>query len=370
MAPEKHAVLGASSAHRWINCPPSAQLCAAQPDTVSPYAEEGTQAHAVCEYMIHKTLLGDQTEDLGFEPTDEMIEAARGYRDFIVREMGKEKCWQLCVEQRVDYSEWAPGGFGTVDCLAVTDGAMMIFDFKYGQGVQVSAENNPQMMCYALGGLAMFGTLYSIYDVTMSIYQPRIGNISTWTITVPDLLIWAKEVLEPAAQLAYSGGGEAKAGDWCRFCRIKATCKALAEQNMELVKLDFPTPLGMTYEEMAQILPKLDMLRDWAESVKDYALDQALRGARIPGYKLVEGRSVRKFRSEADACLKIKTAGFNPYITKMKGLTELQREMGRKKFDEICGEELIKPAGKPALVPVTDKRPEIDLSAAADFADN
>lgn len=369
MAPEKHALLGASSAHRWINCPPSARLCEALPDTASPYAAEGTQAHAVCEDLIRRTILAETPEPLGFEPTDEMIEASRGYRDYIMGALGTEQAWQICVEQKVDYSAWAPEGFGTVDCLAVTDGALKIFDFKYGQGVPVSAEGNPQMMCYALGGLSMFQSLYDIYSVTMTIYQPRIGNISRWAITVPELLIWARETLEPAARLAYKGEGDQTPGDWCRFCKAKATCRALANQNLELARLDFPEPIGMSNAEIAGILPKVGMLLDWAEAVKGHALDRALRGETIPGYKLVEGRSVRKFRSEADACLKIKQAGYNPYITKMKGLTDLQKEMGKKKFDEVCGDELIKPAGKPALVPVTDKRPEMHLDAAADFAD-
>lgn len=368
MAPEKHALLSASAAHRWLKCPPSAKICAELPDTASPYAEEGSRAHALCEFLILREL-GEKAEKPDFEVTDEMLEAAMLYRDHVLNEIrGGMKDPEICVEQRVDYSRWAPEGFGTVDCLAVADGVMKIFDFKYGQGVEVDAEWNPQLLCYALGGYEMFSPIYDIRSVDLTIFQPRRNHISTFRLTAKELLDWAETTLAPAAKLAYEGQGDANPGEWCRFCKAKATCRALAEQSMELAKLDFPEPIGMSDSEIARVLPKLDLLIDWADSLKDYALEMAICGKRkYPGYKLVEGRSVRRFRSEADACLKIKEAGFNPYITKMKGITELQRDMGRKRFEEVCGGELIKPAGKPALVPVTDPRPELNLSAAADF---
>lgn len=368
MAPEKHAILGASSAFRWINCPPSALLNAVIADTPSSYAEEGTKAHALCEYLLLKKL-GENPE----VPTDydeEMFSAAEGYRDYLIGEMEKMETWPtVLIEQRVDYSRWAPEGFGTVDCLAASGNEMKIFDFKYGQGVEVSAEQNPQLMCYALGGLELLRGLYNIHNISMHIYQPRRENISVFTMTAFDLLRWAEHTLKPAALKAWNGLGDANPGEWCRFCRAKATCRALEQQNMELAKLDFPEPIGMSAGEIAKILPKLDLLIDWAGAVKEHALFRAMQGERFPGYKLVEGRSVRKFSSEADACLAIKEAGFNPYITKMKGLTELQKEMGKKAFDQACSGLLVKPQGKPVLVPESDKRPAIDRSAAADFAD-
>ena len=320
MAPEKHALLGASSAHRWINCPPSAQLCADVPDTGSPYAAEGTLAHAWCEYLL-LTALGKKAEKPEEQPAEEMLEAAIGYRDFVLNALNNvEGQLQIFVEQRVDFSDWVPEGFGTVDCLAVSDGVLKVFDFKYGQGVEVDADRTPQLMCYALGGYAMLNRLYGIYDISLNIYQPRRNHISSFSLTAAELLIWAKETLEPAAHLAYNGDGDLNAGDWCRFCKVKATCRALANRSRELALLDFPEPSALTTEEIAGILPKLDLLTDWANALKDYALDQALSGVKYDGYKLVAGRSVRKFRSEADACLKSKAAGYNPYITKMKGL--------------------------------------------------
>ena len=224
-------------------------------------------------------------------------------------------------------------------------------------------------MCYALGGLELLGPLYEISDISLHIYQPRRNHISVFSLKTEELLNWAETVLKPAAQLAWEGKGEANPGDWCRFCKAKASCRALEKQSLELAKLDFPEPIGMSAKEISDVLPKLDLLIEWAGAVKDHALVRAMQVEKFPGYKLVAGRSVRKFSSEADACLAIKAAGFNPYLTKMKGLTELQKEMGKKAFEEACGGLLIKPQGKPALVPETDKRPAIDLSAAADFAD-
>ena len=379
MAPEKHALLGASSAHRWINCPPSALLCAALPDSPSPYAEEGTKAHALCEELLNRAIQGPVASGQWPGGTDdEMLEAAMGYEAYVLGELGfgdspvegqSPETPAVFIEQRVDYSRWAPEGFGTVDCLAVAGNEMKVFDFKYGQGVEVDAEWNPQLLCYALGGLELLRSLYEIQSISLHIYQPRRNHVSVFSLKTEELLTWAETVLEPAAQLAYEGKGDAKAGDWCRFCKAKATCRTLEQQNMELERLDFPEPISMSAWEVASVLPKLDLLIDWAGAVKEHALFRAMQGEKFPGYKLVEGRAVRKFKSEADACLKIKEAGYSPYITKMKGLTELRKEMGGKTFDEVCGDLLIKPAGKPALVPEADKRPAIDLSAAADFAD-
>lgn len=369
MAPEKHAVLGASSAHRWMNCPPSALLCAVLPDSPSPYAEEGTKAHALCEYML-RSALGEPAEAPDFVYDDEMLQAASGYRAYVLTEIHADGADPFVfIEQRVDYSRWAPEGFGTVDCLAVAGSTLMVFDFKYGQGVEVSADWNPQLLCYALGGLELLDPIYGITDIALHIYQPRRGHVSSFSLKRGALLDWAENTLKPAALLAWEGRGDANPGDWCRFCKAKATCRALEKQNLELAKLDFPEPIGMSAAEISEVLPKLDLLIDWAGAVKEHALYRAIQGERFPGYKLVEGRSVRKFRSEADACLKIKEAGFNPYITRMKGLTELRREMGGKTFEATCGSLLIKPAGKPALVPESDKRPAIELTAAADFAE-
>ena len=370
MAPEKHALLSASSAHRWLNCPPSAKLCAEAPDTTSPYAEEGTRAHALCEFLLREAL-GMPAEPPDFPYDEEMLDCAEQYRDYVLGrlESAGAPIDLVCIEQKVNYSKYAPDGYGTVDCLAIVANTLAVFDFKYGQGVEVDAHDNPQLLYYALGGLEMFGYLYDIEEVVLEIFQPR-RNHNSWAGYNPEDVINWGIAHQATAELAAKGEGELNPGDWCRFCNVKAYCYALAQRNMELAALDFPHPDSLNDAEIAVILPKLDMLTDWASALKEYALERALAGHKFPGYKLVEGRSVRRFKSEADACVKIKQAGFDPYITKMKGLTELQKEMGKKQFEEVCGGELIKPAGKPALVPESDKRPELDISASADFAEN
>lgn len=373
--PDQHAVLSASSSHRWIACPPSALLCAKGKDTPSEFAMQGTDAHSLCEYKVKKALgqaAKDPTEDLTYFDS-EMADSTDLYAQFVLEqtEAAKEKCSDpiVLVEQRLDFSKWVPGGFGTGDCVIVADGTLTVIDFKYGVGVLVSAEQNLQMMCYALGALELFDGIYDIKEVSMTIFQPRRDNVSTYTITKEELLRWADEVLSPAAQLAAKGEGEFKAGSHCQFCKAKATCRKRAEYNLELARYDFEMPANLEDEEIEVILSKADELVSRAADVKEYALQQAVSGKEWTGWKLVEGRSNRRYVNEAAAAEKVKAAGYDPYDHKVLGITAMTKLLGKTKFEELLGGYIEKPQGKPTLVPMSDKRPAMN-TAANDFKED
>lgn len=370
--PGKHALLSASSAHRWLLCPPSAKECAKLPDVSSEYARQGTDAHTLCEYKVKKALgrkMKDPTEDLTFY-NEEMEEYASEYAQFIMESLSaaKEHCKDplVLVEQRLDFSRWVPGGFGTGDCVIVADDTLMVIDFKYGLGVLVEAEKNSQMMCYALGALSLFDGIYDIKEVNMTIFQPRRENVSTASMTKEELLHWAETVLKPTAELAAQGKGEYKAGDHCRFCKLKATCRKRAEYNLELAKYDFAVPSTLEDEEIEIVLSKADELVNWAGEVKEYALQQALSGKSWKGWKLVEGRSNRRYVSEEAVAAKVEEAGYDPYEKKLLGITAMTKQLGKKKFDELLKGLIEKPQGKPVLVPESDKRPALH-TAVDDF---
>ena len=370
----KHAYLAASASHRWLKCPPSARLCAQEEDRGSPYAQQGTDAHELCQYLLESALgrdCRDPTNNLTWYD-GEMQEAAEGYRDFVLEQIAdaRKTCPDplVCVEQVLDFSKWVEHGFGTGDCVIVADDLLHVIDFKYGVGVLVEAEDNSQLKLYALGAIDAFGDLYDIRRVRLSIYQPRRANISSWEMTKDDLLAWAENVLAPIAKLAYAGEGQYAAGDHCVFCKAKATCRARAEYNLELAKLEMAEAPTMSPEEISEILPRIDSLVSWAEDVKAYALRQALCGTRFPGWKLVEGRSNRRFTDEALAARIAEDAGFEPWERKLLGISALQKQMGRKQFDELLGSLVTKPPGKPVLAPETDKRP-IYNTAQTDFED-
>lgn len=358
----KHAFLSASSAHRWLPCPPSAKLCAENKDESSPYAKQGSDAHELCEYKVLHALgqdVKDPTEDLDYFDT-EMDESTDSYCSFVMEQYEKAKQYckdpKVLVEQRLDYSKWVPDGFGTGDCLIIADKVLQIIDFKYGLGILVDAENNPQMMCYALGALDTYDGIYDIESVEMTIFQPRRDNVSTFTISKTDLLKWADEYLAPIAQLAYNGEGEFKAGDHCQFCKVKATCRKRAEYSMELAVYEFKEPATLDDTEIAEILPKIDNLVAWANDIKEYALQQAMSGAEYPGFKVVEGRSVRKYTDEAAVAAAVTDAGYDPYEKKVLGITAMTSLLGKKRFEELLGGMITKPPGKPTLVPESDKR--------------
>ena len=368
----KHAYLSASASHRWLACPPSAKLCAQEEDRGSPYAQQGTDAHELCQYLVERALgynVRDPTEDLTYYDS-EMREAAEGYCSFVMEQVAgaKELCRDplVCVEQTLDFSKWVEHGFGTGDCVIIADGLLHVIDFKYGVGVLVSATDNSQLKCYALGALDTFGDLYEISRIRLSIFQPRRENVDTFDLTKEELLKWADEVLAPAAKLAYEGEGEFHAGDHCQFCKVKANCRKRAEYAMELAKYDFAEAPTLDEDEIAAILPQIDTLVSWAEDIKDYALQQALSGVRYPHYKLVEGRSNRKYTDEGAVAAVVLNAGYDPYEKKLLGITAMTKQLGKKRFEELLSGLVVKPQGKPVLVPDTDKRPEFS-TAQNDF---
>lgn len=373
----KHAYLSASASHRWLACPPSAKLCANILDQASEYAQQGTDCHELCAYLVEKALgrdVIDPTENLTYYDA-EMQNCAEEYRNYVLEqiEAAKEFCKdpQVMIEQRLDFSRWVENGFGTGDCVIVADEVLQIIDYKHGLGILVSAGDdeyggNSQMMCYALGALEVFGDIYDINQIKMTIFQPRRNNISTYTISKEDLLKWADEVLAPTAQLAYVGKGEFNAGDHCTFCKVKATCRKRAEYNLELAKYDFKMPATLDDTEIAAILEKVDEMISWGNDIKDYALQQAQSGVHFEGWKIVEGRSNRKYTDENAVADTVKDAGFDPYEKKLLGITSMSTLLGKKKFEELLGGLIYKPPGKPTLVPESDKRPAMN-TAKDDF---
>nr|DAV66444.1 MAG TPA: Protein of unknown function (DUF2800) [Caudoviricetes sp.] len=372
----RHALLSASSSDRWLHCPPSARLCEGYEDKGSDYAAEGTDAHTLCEARL-KLKLGmavwDPVEDLSWYNA-EMEDCANGYADYVreLLEVAKQTCTDpvLLIEQRVNFSRWVKEGFGTADCIIIADGVMNIVDYKHGKGVEVSAEANPQMMLYALGALEIFDGIYDITEVRMTIYQPRKSNVSVYAMSKDSLLEWANNDLVPKAKLAYEGKGEFQCGDWCRFCKAKAECRERAAANLELAKYEFQEPPLLDDTEIAEILGKVDALASWASDVKEYALRKALCGHEWPGWKLCEGRSVRRYVSEDAVAQAVRDAGYNPYEEKLLGITAMTAALGKKKFAEIIESRglIEKPQGKPVLVPVSDKRPAMN-TAKQDFID-
>ena len=303
MAPTDHALLSASGAHRWLNCPPSAVLESREPDSSSAAAAQGPAAHAL-EWKLRRAL----HRAPGFKPEstwidDEMENYTDDYVAFVQEHisLAREACGdpQVLIEQRLDFSHVVPGGFGTGDCVIIAEPKLQIINLKYGQGVLVQAEHNPQLMLYALGALHVFGDLYDIETVAVTIYQPRRGNVDTWETSVADLESWVETVVKPKAELAAAGGGEFCPGSWCQFCRIAPTCRARAEANLALAKLEFAPPAELTDAEIADVLTRIPQLKTWAADVEAYALSQAVnQGKHWDGFKLVAGRSVRKYTDE------------------------------------------------------------------------
>lgn len=372
--PKQHAVLSASSSKMWMSCPPSAQLNAAANDTPTEYAKQGTVAHLWAETKV-KRILGQNLKN----PTDgaeyydaEMAECTDSYAQYVSEqiEKSKQRCTDpiVLVEQRVDFSKWVPGGFGTADAIIVSDDVLSITDLKYGVGVPVDAEKNSQMMCYALGALGLFDGIYDIGKISMTIFQPRRENISVYEISKAELLEWADTKLAPAADLASKGEGEFRAGEHCRFCKVKATCRKRAEYNLELAQYDFKMPDILEDAEIEMVLSKVDDLVSWASDIKEYALMQAVNGKQWNDWKVVEGRSNRKYTDEVLVADTVKNAGFDPYEHKILGITAMTKLLGKNKFEDLLGSFIEKPKGKPTLVPMSDKRPA--LSKAADAADD
>jgi len=365
-----HAMLSASGAHRWLNCTPSARLEREFDDNSGEAAAEGTAAHALSEHKLRRALKLRSKKPVSKYDSDEMDNHTDGYVEFVLEiiEQAKQTCTdpKVLIEQRLNFSKYVPDGFGTGDCLVIADGTLHIVDFKYGQGLLVEAEDNPQMKLYALGALELFDGIYDIVSVAMTIYQPRRENVSTHTVFKESLYQWADEVLQPLAQLAFVGSGEYCSGDWCRFCRAAVKCRARAEEKLKLTQLEFALPPLLTDAEIEDVLAKLDELTAWASDIRAYALEAAIHhGKQWNGFKLVAGRSNRKYASEEKVAETVKAAGYHDiYRQSLITITEMERLMGKQKFNEILGGLIEKPPGKPSLVPLSDKRQAINASSA------
>ena len=357
--PEIHARFSPSAADRRIHCPPSLLLEEQFEEGESVYAAEGTAGHALAEHHIRK-YLGQQTIRPTSEfYTDELLAAVDEYVSFVTGEIeDARRCCAspiLLVEQRVDVSAYVEGCFGTADMVIITDKIVHIIDLKLGKGVEVHAEENPQLMIYGLGVLHMAEALYDIETVRLTIFQPRLNNSSTWDVSPDYLKKWGEEVLRPAGAKALIGAGEFAAGTWCRFCKAKAECRERAAANLELARYEFEAPALLEDDEIADILGKVDALTAWANDVKEYALQQAISGKEWTGWKLVEGRSNRKYTSESVVAATVERAGFDPYEKKILGVTAMQKLLGKSRFEELLSPYIEKPQGKPTLVPDSDK---------------
>lgn len=364
-----HAILSPSSSARWTVCTPSAQLNANLPDQPTSYAQEGTMAHSIAETKV-RIAIGEKADLPSIEDA-EMNEATDLYRDFVMEQLELAK--QICkdpavyVEQHVSAEKYAPGCYGTADCIIISDNVLHIIDLKYGQ-LEVSAQHNTQLQIYSLGAVEAFSALYDFDTVKMSIFQPRRSNYDTFTISVEELLKWGEEVLKPKAELAMKGEGEFSAGEHCRFCKIKNTCRKRAEYNLMLAKYDFAMPDTLEDDEISIILDRADSLVSWINDIKEYALTQAIAGKQFTGYKVVAGRSTRKYTDEKAVAETVSGAGFDPYEHKVLGITAMTKLLGKKKFDSLLGTLIEKPQGKPTLVSNSDKRPKWN-TANEDFQD-
>lgn len=374
----KHALLSASGAHRWLECTPSAQLELQFPQSTSEYAEEGTAAHELCELTarywlgeISEAEYENQRDELakGKYYNAEMQECANDYAKFVAEKTAaaRETCEDAftALEVRVDFSKYVKDGFGTGDCIIVSDNVLEIIDFKYGKGVRVEAAGNPQMKLYALGAYLEYNTLFDIDSVRMTIFQPRLSGVqSSDEITVKELLEWAEKYVKPRAKLAYKGEGEfAPSEEVCKFCRAKAQCKARADKNLELFN-EAPDVLLLTPEDAGKILEQAGDIQSWLADLESLVSSTLLAGQPVEGWKMVEGRSNRRFTDELKVVAAMKAAGYDEsllYERKLITLTQMEKDFGKKAVAETLGELIVKPQGKPTLAPAKDKRPEFRL---------
>ena len=372
-----HARFSPSAAHRRLNCPPSLVLEEQFQDEESAYAAEGSAGHALAEHLIKKHLKIRSKRPVSDYYSDDLLEAVDEYVSYVIGEIEEAK--RTCkapifsVEQRVDASEYVDECFGTADMVIVTDKVAHIIDLKLGKGVAVFAEENPQLMIYGLGILSMAELLYDVEIVRMTIFQPRLNNSSTWDIAPDELKNWGEEVLKPRGAMALMGTGEFKSGNWCRFCKARNQCRARAEQFLELAKMEFKAPALLTEAEIAEVLKVSDELSKWATDVYAYAQEQAIvHGKEWSGFKLVEGRSNRKYSSEEEVAEAAMAAGYKDiYKSSLVTITEMERLMGKKEFNKILGHLVYKPQGKITLVPESDKREAINnTTAAAEFQED
>ena len=365
-----HAILSASSAERWLNCPPSARINEAYPDEHSPYAADGTRQHELAERCL---LTGRDAMTINGDHSREHREAVQVYLDYVRAIPG-----ELMVEQRLSFEQWVPEGFGTCDAIVISDRHMSVIDYKGGSGVKVYATDNPQLKLYALAAFAAYDAIYGpIQQIKLAIVQPALDHIDEWEISSNDLLAWADNFVKPIAALAIEGKGEVKAGSHCKFCKCRHTCRTRAEANLAIAKDEFgefmPKAASLSDEELAALYPKLADLISWASDLKEYMQARAETGTHYTGLKLVEGRSSRVIADPERAAALLKAEGFahdRLFVPeKLQTLTALEKLVGKKRFAELLGDCLSKPAGKPTLVTADDERPELNgiHSAQADF---
>lgn len=381
-AQRDHAFLSASGSHRWINCTPSAHLEDLEgPRPNSVFAQEGTLAHEISELYIRRDIIGNISEDEFNTSLDEFmsnelfneemldyVQTYVGYCEDEYNEANKVMNGQAVIEieAKLNLQEWVPESFGSVDCCIIADGTLEVIDLKYGKGVPVYAPMNSQLMLYALGALRNYDTLYDIDNVKLTIVQPRLNNISTWETSVEELLKWAVEVVKPAADKAFKGEGELHSGDWCKFCCVKNKCRAIYEEQLKIAKYEFASPEFLNDEEIADILTRAPKFKEWIDAVCEYAQSKALNENKIwPGFKLVAGISRRKWIDDEEKVAEVILANF-PAVSedqifdmKLKTITNVEKLVGKKAATELLGDVIIKPEGKPTLVPESDKRPAL-----------
>lgn len=363
-----HALLSASSAHRWLACPPSAVAAEAYPDQDTEFTREGTLAHEVAEIMARLT--DDQSVPAPEGVTSEMIECAQGYRDYI-QELITTDTPLILLEQRVDFSPWVPDGFGTADCIIIQGDTMDVIDYKYGKGVAVSAVDNPQEKCYGLGALNDYGFAYDIQRVRLHIYQPRINNISVDELTAADLLAWGDSIKPVAAQAA-KGKGKYCAGSHCKFCPHAGRCRELTKICSEYVethglRVKVPT---LAPHEVAEILAMEPLVSLWLKRVKDQALANMLEGVQVPGFKVVAGRGSRAWADDLEVAKILEANGYTREEiteTSLLSVAKMEKFLGKKKAAELIGGQILSHTGAPTVAPETDKRPV--YSVADDFED-
>lgn len=374
----EHAKCSASGSHRWMKCTKSIQLESNLPANTSGYAKEGSHGHALAEWKLRKYLklkAGKKPVNPEYD-SKELEDAVDTYVNLAIEKISEARARSkdalIVVEIRVDFSRWVTEGFGTCDLLTVSDGVLEIIDLKMGKGVLVEAKNNSQLMIYALGALDMFQELYDVELIKMHISQPRLNEgLSSWQLSTQELLKWAEQELKPKAELAYKGEGEFVAGEHCRFCRAKPICRERAKVNLELAKYDFEDPEVLSDREISEVLLKAQELQSWAKDIWEYAQAEAVAGRKKwEGFKVVEGRSNRKYADEQKVVEAVLNTGDYAedaiYNKKLIGITDMERLLGKKTFKELLNDLIEKPAGKPALVLETDKRCEWN-SVVADF---
>lgn len=381
----KHALLSASGASRWMNCTPSARLEEKFEEKRSVHADEGTLAHEFGDIEIrHKLgLISDKVYNAEIAKlrkhklySTEMEPEVAKYVEIVMEayNVAKQKNPDavMLVEQRLDFSHLVEQGFGTGDDIIIADGVLDVIDLKYGKGVKVDAYENPQLKLYGSGALREYELLYNIHTIRLTIVQPRLDHVSIWEVSVDDLIAWGENEVKPKALKAYNGEGEQTPGDWCKFCKAKAVCRGLANENMKLAAFEFQDPHILSDKEVIEIYGQLSIFQDWASSVSSYILDEAIKGKQWPGYKLVEGKSNRKWLDE-DKVIEILQEDYaeNEYIvSKLAGITAIEKLVGKANFGPKLNEFIVKPPGAPTLVPESDKRPAIgDEQAKLDFKD-